>query len=151
MPRGGARKNAGRKSLWTSGCAFKDTQTIRVPKAIAPKVLEYARKLDREKFLEIETNTKVVSKKVKTELPMATENAELFSVDDFDGAPPVPPGGGMTRDSLGKRLGVTAVTVRRTGDKKRHVPNGFQDWSRERDPEGIAWQYDPGSKLYFPV
>ncbi len=28
---------------------------------------------------------------------------------------------------------------------------GFSGWSRERDPDKVAWRYDPESKLFFPV
>jgi hypothetical protein len=39
---GGTRKGAGRKASWQHG----DTQTIRVPVALADQVLTYARQLD---------------------------------------------------------------------------------------------------------
>ena len=26
----------------------------------------------------------------------------------------------------------------------------FSKWSQERDPEGIAWQFDPKSKRFYP-
>ena len=42
MTRGGARPGAGGKSDWKSG----KTKTIRVPEALADRVLEYAKKLD---------------------------------------------------------------------------------------------------------
>ncbi len=44
--RGGSRKGAGRPSGWASGCKFEDTKLIRVPKAIADKVLDAAHKID---------------------------------------------------------------------------------------------------------
>lgn len=46
MARGGKRENAGRPSTWHSGCTRNDTTPIRVPKAIATKVNNYAHKLD---------------------------------------------------------------------------------------------------------
>ena len=46
MARGGAREGAGKPSSWSSGCKYVDTKLIRVPKAIAPKVLELAHKVD---------------------------------------------------------------------------------------------------------
>ncbi len=42
MPRGGARPNSGPDSSWKHG----KTSTIRVPLAIAPQILQYARALD---------------------------------------------------------------------------------------------------------
>ena len=44
--RGGKRKGAGRKSTWVSGCKFEDTKLIRVPTAIAERLLDLAHKLD---------------------------------------------------------------------------------------------------------
>ena len=44
MPRGGAREGAGRESAWNNG----KTKTIRVPEALADRVLKYARQLDSE-------------------------------------------------------------------------------------------------------
>jgi len=40
--RGGYRENAGRKSGWN----YKDTCTIRIPKAFASQLVELARRLD---------------------------------------------------------------------------------------------------------
>ena len=28
---------------------------------------------------------------------------------------------------------------------------GFSDWSKDKDPEGVAWRYDAESKLFYPV
>lgn len=42
MPRGGKRKNAGRKGTWLNGT----TTTIRVPVSLASKVLEVAHAID---------------------------------------------------------------------------------------------------------
>lgn len=49
MPRGGARKGAGRPSPWKSS---SQTTNIRVPEEIADEVLVYAKKLDRERTTE---------------------------------------------------------------------------------------------------
>ncbi len=56
--RGGARKGAGRKTTWESGCTQKDTKPIRVPKAIASELLVIAHKLDRGESLESDTKSK---------------------------------------------------------------------------------------------
>jgi predicted RNA-binding Zn-ribbon protein involved in translation (DUF1610 family) len=60
MTRGGKRDNAGRPSSWTSGCKFQDTKLIRVPFAIADKLLEIAHQLDAGEQLEIETESNEV-------------------------------------------------------------------------------------------
>ena len=46
MVRGGKRDGSGRHSGWHSSCKFVDTQTIRVPRAIAAQVLQIAHRLD---------------------------------------------------------------------------------------------------------
>lgn len=48
MPRGGYREKAGRKPGWN----HTETQVIRVPKAIAPQLLEIAKKLDKGEPIE---------------------------------------------------------------------------------------------------
>lgn len=53
MPRGGERKGAGRPSTWKSGCKFEDTKLIRVPSAIADKVLKFAHELDDDEILNL--------------------------------------------------------------------------------------------------
>lgn len=40
------KKKSGRKTTWESGCAFKDTVTIRIPKALKREILELAHELD---------------------------------------------------------------------------------------------------------
>jgi hypothetical protein len=57
MPRGGHREKSGRKSTWKSGCKFEDTKLIRVPKAIAPKLLEIAHNLDANEALDLATES----------------------------------------------------------------------------------------------
>lgn len=42
MSRGGHRENAGRKSGWSDN----DTQTIRIPKRLTRKILDYAHTID---------------------------------------------------------------------------------------------------------
>ncbi len=52
----------------------------------------------------------------------------------------------ITQRDLAKRLGVTTQTVAR-----RRSTAGFDRWSQHKDPEGIAWQHQPGSQLFHPV
>jgi hypothetical protein len=60
MPRGGYRLNAGGKPTWKHG----KTKTIRVPEALAEKILEFARILDDDQGLVsvISTNNEPVTK-----------------------------------------------------------------------------------------
>jgi len=56
MSRGGKRLGAGVKPTWKNGT----TRTIRVPIAIAEKVLELARELDKNGFIEYEIPSRVL-------------------------------------------------------------------------------------------
>ncbi len=51
---GGARENAGRKSIWN----HKETCTIRIPQVFAPKLHEIAQKWDKDPLLEFDINSK---------------------------------------------------------------------------------------------
>lgn len=53
MPRGGKRERSGRRSTWASGCKFEDTKVIRVPAAIADRVLAIAHHLDSGLVVEL--------------------------------------------------------------------------------------------------
>jgi hypothetical protein len=70
MPRGGYREGSGGKPKWIHG----KTKTIRVPEALAEKIIEYARKLDI-KEIEQDENTK------------ATVLTEELKVINLDGIP----------------------------------------------------------------
>lgn len=51
----------------------------------------------------------------------------------------------MTQADLAGRLGVATSTVSRMQSK----PN-FLNWSKQRDPDGIAWAKSPDTKLFYP-
>jgi hypothetical protein len=52
----------------------------------------------------------------------------------------------ILQSELAKRLDVHSSTVY----KRRSEPN-FADWTRNRDPDGLAWGYDEASKEYYQV
>ncbi len=52
----------------------------------------------------------------------------------------------ILQSELAKRLDVHSSTVY----KRRSEPN-FIDWTRNRDPEGLAWGYDESNKEYYRV
>lgn len=52
----------------------------------------------------------------------------------------------LSQRQLGKRLGVSHTAI---GKKQKLTI--FTDWTRERDPEGLAWEYDEQSKLFQPL
>lgn len=52
---------------------------------------------------------------------------------------------GLTQHDLAKRLGVTSSTVARRIKEKRN-----EEWSTEKDPEGVIWEFSDEDKLYYP-
>lgn len=52
----------------------------------------------------------------------------------------------LIQAELAKRLDVHSSTVY----KRRSDPD-FSEWSRSRDPAGIAWQYSPDTKQFSPL
>jgi hypothetical protein len=74
MTHGGKRTGAGCKSTWKSGCPFTETKLIRVPIAIADKVLEIAHRLDAgEKidFVTKSTSASEVKKPVQNSIDLS--------------------------------------------------------------------------------
>jgi hypothetical protein len=66
-------------------------------------------------------------------------------------APNIEPGGEetfstpMRQADLAKRLGVATSSVSRMQSKQN-----FPEWSKHRDPEGIAWVKSADTKLFYP-
>lgn len=54
--------------------------------------------------------------------------------------------GSLIQSELAKRLNVYSSTVY----KRRDDPD-FPEWSRTRDPDGVAWKYSRKTKEFFPV
>jgi len=52
----------------------------------------------------------------------------------------------LIQSELARRLRVHSSTVM----KRRDDPN-FTEWSRRRDPEGIAWEYSPDTREFYPI
>ncbi|GAB1541354.1 hypothetical protein NUACC21_40250 [Scytonema sp. NUACC21] len=52
----------------------------------------------------------------------------------------------QTLNKLAERLGVAKTTVSRNKNRE-----DFREWSRVRDPEGIAWQFHPEELLFYSV
>ncbi len=77
------------------------------------------------------------------EVPAATET--LASIEP---APPTidRPVVTIIQSELAKRLDVHSSTVY----KRRSEPN-FTDWTRNRDPDGLAWAYNDATKEYYRV
>ena len=125
MPRGGKRKGSGRKSTWKSGCKFEDTKLIRVPKAIAPQILEIAHKLDSGESLDLVTKQLSLLEEVGSEISKDTR---------------------LTGVALGQRLGVASAALTPPLKKGEEA---FKKYTKERDPKGIAWIKD--GRKYRPA
>lgn len=52
----------------------------------------------------------------------------------------------LIQSELARRLRVHSSTVM----KRRDDPS-FTEWSRRRDPEGVAWEYSPDTREFFPI
>jgi hypothetical protein len=52
----------------------------------------------------------------------------------------------LIQAELAKRLDVHSSTV-----GKRKSDDDFPEWSQSRDPEGIAWEYNPDTKEFVPL
>ena len=84
MPRGGRRDGAGRKSTWVSGCKFEDTKLIRVPVAIADRLLEIAHKLDSGMVIGLETESlREELESLKRQVNSQSEARQLELIDNI--------------------------------------------------------------------
>lgn len=52
----------------------------------------------------------------------------------------------LIQSELARRLDVHSSTV-----MKRRDLSDFSEWSRSRDPEGIAWEYSPDTREFYPL
>jgi hypothetical protein len=59
---------------------------------------------------------------------------------------PTAPSQTLIQSELAKRLDTTSSTIAR-----RKEGEDFPEWSQSKDPEGLAWRYDPESKLFTTV
>lgn len=50
---------------------------------------------------------------------------------------------------LSKRFGIAKDSV--SGVKRKKTSDDFLKWTKEKDPDGIAWQFNSGDKLYHPI
>ncbi|WP_310481530.1 hypothetical protein [Chamaesiphon sp. VAR_48_metabat_403] len=78
---------------------------------------------------------------------VAAIDPDIAPPDEIDrNAPPASPVVVIIQSELAKRLDVHSSTIY----KRRSEPN-FTDWTRNRDPEGIAWGYAEATKEYYRV
>lgn len=89
----------------------------------------------------VETLTSGVSP-ASTIVPPASETTK--EVEPTSHTPSVPQS--LIQSELAKRLNVYSSTVY----KRRNDPD-FSEWSRSRDPNGIAWKFSPKTKEFQPI
>ncbi len=78
---GGARENAGRKSIWN----HKETCTIRIPKVFALKLHEIAQKWDKEPLVEFDINSNSPKDEyISNSSSWKLENQTESSQEEFD-------------------------------------------------------------------
>lgn len=121
MPRGGKREKSGRPSPWQ----HTKTQLIRVPEEFVEEILQFARKLDKKKL------------STKKDSSLGQMSLNLDSTE------------GLTEAALSKRFGVHPSSTRKF--RLNWEPEKFADWTKNKDPEGLCWQYDSIAKRYHQV
>ena len=90
--------------------------------------------------------------KVKEEPSVELVNAEELPEETLEQAEHAKPLekqlflGSLIQSELAKRLGVYSSTV----FKRRDDP-AFPEWSRNKDPDGVAWTFSADTKEFFPV
>lgn len=143
MARGGRRDGAGRKSTWN----HPETQTIRVPKIFVTQVLEYAKQLDS-------ASAALPGKDPHEIADQSLEQMSLFEPDgsvlpyEFVSKSKLTPLRGI---ELAKRLKVNRGVPSKMKGKYKSNPQKFLEWSKARDPDGIAWEFNSATGFYHPV
>jgi hypothetical protein len=84
----------------------------------------------------------------RAESPQSTAISPDSETDSstFDQTASIDAGQSLIQAELAKRLDLNSSTVGR-----RKSDPDFELWSMSKDPEGIAWRYDQGTKFYVAV
>jgi hypothetical protein len=136
--RGGQRDGAGRKSAWRNG----ETQTIRVPKVLADQILEIAKRLDSGEVIEFVSESKEKPKRKRDSVTKSESIPNDYVTNSESQLQP------LSCRALARRLGVSDTAIMAHRDGK--VPPGISEWTQSKDPTGVAWEYQPETKKYFP-
>ena len=78
--------------------------------------------------------------------PTESEDEELEPVPAEKSPKKLMAFGSLIQIELANRLGVHSSTV-----YKRRYDSDFPEWSKSRDPQGIAWEYSEDTKEFYPV
>ena len=94
-----------------------------------------------------ESESSSVAQLTKAESPQPTTATETeFEIDSTDQTASIDAGQSLIQAELAKRLDLNSSTVGR-----RKSDPDFEEWSQSKDPEGIAWKYEPDTKLFVAV
>jgi hypothetical protein len=136
MPRGGARKGAGKKTSWKSGCKFDQTKLIRVPITVSGRLLEIAHWLDEGAEVE------KVTKPIQCELPIPPDTKSEIATNSKE----------YTETAFAQELGISRSTLKNR--KKKYLDGlaseeDFYHYLREQDPQSRSWRYCRQRKRYY--
>uniref|UniRef100_B8HUR6 Uncharacterized protein n=1 Tax=Cyanothece sp. (strain PCC 7425 / ATCC 29141) TaxID=395961 RepID=B8HUR6_CYAP4 len=136
-----------------------ETVTESVPEPVAEVAISESESEVESVAEEVETATAEMETsleaEVEQEAPLAiassedtqeedeTEDETDDEADDED-----EPAGlsSLSQGDLAKRLGVVSQSL-----SPRRTKPDFPEWSRSKDPEGIAWQFDSQQKVFYPL
>ena len=139
MSRGGTRPNAGRKSGWNHG----ETRTIRVPTIFAEQLLEIARRLDQGDSIKFVTQSKKILTQNQDEtVTKSTPKKDLVTKSKIESVPE-----SLSQRQLFKRLHCDSRRL----SARRDDAALLASWTKERDPDGVAWRYNHETGNYHPV
>ena len=136
MSRGGARKGAGKKTSWKSGCTFNQTKLIRVPSTLASRLLEIAHWMDEGGEIE------KVTKSIQHELLLLSE--AILEIETNSKA--------YTETELAEEIKVNRSTLKNR--KKKYLDGvisevDFRSYLCEKDPLSRNWRYSLQDKKYY--
>jgi hypothetical protein len=99
--------------------------------------------------VESELSENLKSSLLESSSPVSAEKELKLKADSSSLGEPLRELKPMTGIALSKRFGLSKDSV--AGSKKSRTKEQFLQWLREKDPDGIAWQYNLEDKLYHPL
>jgi Cu2+-exporting ATPase len=90
------------------------------------------------------TSSLSVNEPAASEPAVSTTAATVFSPNQD--AQDANRSAGLTQSELARRLGVAAKTLTR-----RRNSRSFAEWSQQKDPEKLSWNYQPDAQRFYPV
>ena len=137
-----------------------------MPKIFAEEILRYARQLDageaiksvsqpEEDLDQAESNLIEDTSRIQIPLfdlsevqPISIDYANNDSVIESVTQSKLTP---LRGNELARRFGVDKGAPSSRKSFWRNDPQKFLEWTRNKDPEGYAWEFNPRDKLYYPI